>query len=109
MKKQIISNDDKKVNIVILKNDSLGISVKGISKCHPEDIYDRDKGIKIANTKAWIKYYQTLIKVEKRELDFHNEILEWQKGIIEESQHIMERAENKIPELQAELEKIMGE
>jgi hypothetical protein len=39
--------------VVILKDGS-----KGVSKCLPTDIYDRDKGIDIAYKKALIKSYQ---------------------------------------------------
>ena len=63
MKKQVISNDEQKLNIVILTNEALNFSVKGISKCHADDEYDKDLGIKLANTRAWIKYYTKLGKL----------------------------------------------
>lgn len=62
MRKQIYSNDEKKVNVVVLSNGKEGILVKGISKCSDEDTYDRETGIKLANSRAWLKYYDQVRK-----------------------------------------------
>lgn len=109
MKKQIISNDEQKLNIVILRNDSEEICVKGISKCHPDDVYDKEKGIQIANTKAWIKYYEALAKVNKKLIGFHTDMLEWYQGRVNEDKAVYEMAMSKLPALKEELNKAVGE
>lgn len=109
MKKQIISKDEEKLNIVILRNDSMDICVKGISKCHPEDEYDREKGIHIANTKAWIKYYDALYKNAKHNMEFHQEMADWYKEKLDQDNAVCEMAQTKIPSLREELIKVIGD
>ena len=107
MYKQVINDDKAKVNVVVLKNEALGIIAKGISRCHEEDTYDKELGINLANTKAWLQYYDKLGKETSKELDYAHEILEyWQNEILRltKVQHIAD-AKSKI--IQEELDNIM--
>lgn len=88
MNKKVITNDEAKINIVILRNEKYGIEVKGISKCHPDDTYDKDLGLYLANSRAWIKYYKMLNKAMIEELDCGKLFLDRiqkELGIIEET------------------------
>ncbi len=102
MKKQVISNDEKKVNIVILTNEAYNISVKGIARCHEDDNYDKELGIKLANTRAWIKYYTKLSKMLGEDLDFGLDLAKfWQEYTVELQKEI-HTVDTKLKELQAE-------
>lgn len=65
-----ISNEEKVAeenNIRLIFNDRVTVAIledgcKGISKCLETDIYDRDKGIEIAVTKATIKSLKKKLK-----------------------------------------------
>lgn len=102
MKKQVISNDEKKVNIVILTNEALNISVKGIARCHEDDTYDKELGIKLANTRAWIKYYTKLGKLLEEDLEFGLDLAKYWQEYAVELQKQVHTAEAKLKELQAE-------
>lgn len=107
MHKQIISNDEAKINIVILKNDALDIVAKGISKCHADDEYDKELGISIANTRAWLKYYEQLRKYTSNSLEWEDKVLEYHTKKCEKLRSTKERAEQKIEEITAEYEKLV--
>jgi hypothetical protein len=62
MTRKVISKDEERLNIVILTNETLGIVAKGISRCDVNDNYNREFGIALADTKAWLKYYKKLSK-----------------------------------------------
>lgn len=102
MKKQVISNDEKKVNVVILTNEALSISVKGIARCHEDDTYDKELGIKLANTRAWIKYYTKLGKLLEEDLEFGLDLAKYWQEYTVELQKQVHTAETKLKELQAE-------
>ena len=102
MKKQVISNDEQKLNIVILTNEAFNFSVKGISKCHADDEYDKDLGIKLANTRAWIKYYTKLGKLLEEDLEFGLDLAKYWQDYTVELQKQVHTAEIKLKELQAE-------
>lgn len=107
MHKQIISNDDSKINVVILRNDSLGIIAKGIARCHEEDTYDKELGINLANTKAWLQYYDKLGKETAKELTYAYDILDyWQKEIVRLAQ-VQHTADAKARVIKEELDNIM--
>ena len=107
MRKQIISKDEEKLNIVILSNDELHIVAKGIARCHGEDTYDKEFGIKLANTRAWLKYYEKLAKESLTELEWANEIKRfWEDRIakLTATQHV---ANTKYDEIKEEYDKMI--
>ena len=62
---QTVDTDDASYKIIINGTTTIVIlkdGCKGISKCLPDDIYDREKGIDIAYRKALIKSYQKELK-----------------------------------------------
>lgn len=107
MKKQVISNDEHKINIVILTNEAFNFSVKGISKCHADDEYDKDLGIKLANTRAWIKYYTKLGKIIGENLDAALDLSKFWEDYCVDLQQQQYNANAKLKELQAEYAEIV--
>ena len=107
MKKQVISNDEQKLNIVILTNEAFNFSVKGISKCHADDEYDKDLGIKLANTRAWIKYYTKLGKLLGQDLNCALDLSKFWQDYCVVLQQQQYNAGAKLKELQAEYAEII--
>lgn len=58
MEKRVIVNENKKTVVVLLINEYRQISAKGIARCSAEDTFDKDKGLSLANTRAWLNYYK---------------------------------------------------
>lgn len=107
MRKQVISNDDAKVNVVILSNESLGIVAKGVARCHAEDNYDKELGINLANTRAWLQYYDKLGKESSQELDYAYAMIEyWQNESVRLAQ-VKHLSETKAAAIKEELNNIM--
>lgn len=107
MKKQVINKNEEGMCIVILGNEHYGILVKGISKCHPDDTYDPVLGEKIANSRAWIKYYEKLKKVLSNELECLEELRDYFTNSIEELKITKENAYNKYDEILADYEETL--
>lgn len=107
MYKQVINDDKAKVNVVVLKNEALDIVAKGIARCHEEDTYDKELGLNLANTKAWLQYYNKLSKNTSKELEYAYEIVDyWQKEIVHLAQ-VQHTADAKARIIKEELDNIM--
>lgn len=107
MRKQIISKDEEKLNIVILSNEDLGIVAKGIARCHAEDEYNKEFGISLANTRAWLKYYEKLSKNSVKELEWAKEISHYWEDRVARLVATKKLADTKLDEIKTEYDKIM--
>ncbi len=107
MRKQIISKDEEKLNIVILSNEDLGIVAKGIARCHAEDEYNKEFGISLANTRAWLKYYAKLSKNSVKELEWAKEISKCWEDRVARLVATKKLADTKFDEIKTEYDKIM--
>lgn len=107
MLKQVITNKDSKISVVVLTNESLGIKVKGISRCHDEDEYNEELGVKLANTRAWIKYYEKLRSCSLKELEIDKELKECWEDEIARLTKVIHIAETKAQEIREEYEKMI--
>lgn len=107
MQKKVISDAKNKVNVVILRNDALDIYVKGISKCHEGDTYNEEFGINLANTRAWLKYYQVLDKKSTEDISWLNEMLEWYESRLLKATEGKKVAESKYAEIKKEYEELL--
>ena len=107
MRKQIISKDEEKLNIVILNNEDLHIVAKGVARCHEDDTYDKDFGLKLANTRAWLKYYEKLSKANAVELEWAKEILSFWEEQIKRLTVTAKVADTKYAEIKAEYDKMI--
>lgn len=108
MRKQIISKDEEKLNIVILSNEDLGIVAKGIARCHAEDEYDKEFGISLANTRAWLKYYEKLANSTVKELQWAEEIRKFWEEDITRLTATKKFADSKFAEIKEEYDKMIG-
>ena len=72
-----------------------------------EDTYDKELGINLANTKAWLQYYDKLGKATQKELAYAREIVEyWQNEIMRLTQ-VQHTADAKSRVIKEELDNIM--
>lgn len=108
MRKQIISKDEEKLNIVILSNEDLGIIAKGVARCHDEDEYNKEFGISLANTRAWLKYYEKLSKSTIKELQWAEEIRKFWEENVSRLTATKKLADSKFAEIKEEYDKMMG-
>lgn len=107
MYKQVINDDKAKVNVVVLKNESLDIIAKGIARCHEEDTYNKELGENLANTKAWLQYYNKLSKNTDKELAYAYEIVEYWQKEISRLVSVKHTADTKARVIKEELDNIM--
>lgn len=107
MRKQIITKSEDKLNIVILSNDAEGIMAKGIARCHAEDDYNEEFGIQLANTRAWLKYYDKIAKIAKDELDWAEEMVKFWSDEVASRKKLLDNAETKGKEIADEYDKMM--
>lgn len=102
MKKQIINNAEERLNIVILKNDNYGIIAKGISRCHPDDDYNEEVGQHIANSRAWLKYYEKLQKYTTNELEWVEDTAQHYAERVNQLKEVRQNAVDKYNEIIAD-------
>ena len=107
MEKKVIKQDT--TTIVILKDLSCfpAIVVKGIAKCDPRDTFDAEVGEKVANAKAWIKYYKKLIGRTTSKL---KGIASLEEDIVtakNELNQTMDYASDKLAKIEFELEELI--
>lgn len=107
MRKQIISKDEEKLNIVILSNEDLGIVAKGVARCHAEDEYNKEFGISLANTRAWLKYYKKLAKNSTKNLELIREIKSIWEDKVAHLTATKKLADTKFAEIKEEYDKMM--
>lgn len=107
MRKQVISNDEAKINVVILSNESLDIVAKGVSRCHDDDEYNKELGINIANTRAWIKYYEKLGASAVRSLAWEEDMLKFYTEEVARLKSVKEMADKKVKEITAEYDNMI--
>lgn len=109
MRKQIFTNAEKRIAVVVLTNEANGICVRGKAICHETDTWNEELGISIANTRAWDKYYQKLSKAAEDDLKFANIIVAKWTDEVNRLTYIKDLADRKQAEIKTEYEKIMKE
>jgi len=107
MRKQVITNKDEKLNIVILQDDATEITVKGIARCHDSDEYNEEVGLKLANTRAWLKYYEKLAKYNKNKLEYFQYFAKRIKKDIEQANYTLNLANVRAEEIKKEYEELL--
>lgn len=101
-------DEAKKVCVVVLK-DNYGITVaRGMSRCSEDDTFNKEAGLKLANARAWKKYFDGAIKECERYISgAKNCIAHWEKDLARETQNL-EILESKRADLEKEIEELLG-
>ncbi len=109
MNKTVIVKDEEKLAIVILRNEKYGITAKGVARCHPEDTYNSEFGVRLANTKAWLSYYDKFNKFTKKRLKWNKEFLDYYTNVVEKIDGEVADSAKKVEELEAEYTDLLKE
>lgn len=82
-------DEAKKVCVVVLK-DHYGITVaRGISRCSEDDTFNKEAGLKLANARAWKKYFDGAISdCERYIVAAKNCIAHWEKDLAKEEENL---------------------
>ena len=59
MRKFEYVDEAKKVCIIVLKDHFGNTISKGIARCSEDDTFNKDAGLKLANARAWKKYFDS--------------------------------------------------
>ena len=62
MKKFEYVSESSKTCVVVLKDHWGNTLAKGMSRCSEDDTFSREAGLKLANARAWKKYFDNTIK-----------------------------------------------
>ena len=109
MNKTVIVKDDEKLAIVILRNENFGITAKGVARCHPEDEYNSEFGVHLANTKAWLNYYDKFNRYNKTRLRWSQGSLDYYTKRVNKIQAEIDNSAKKVEELKAEYTDLLKE
>ena len=101
-------DEAKKVCVVVLK-DNCGFTVaKGMSRCSEDDTFNREAGLKLANARAWKKYFDNAISdCERYIVGARNAMAFWEKDIAKETQNLA-ILESKRADLEKETEELLS-
>lgn len=106
MDKKIIVKEDEKMVIVILRG-AQGIEVKGISRCHGDDVFDSELGTKIAYNRAIIKYYDKLSKFAQYGIDHDTDWAAYWADRARKNVALKEMADKRLAETKEAYDQLM--
>lgn len=82
-------SEEGKTCVVVLKDNWGDTVAKGIARCSETDTFNREAGLKLANARAWSKYFEGAIKDCNRYIDgAKNCIANWQKDLEKEEYNL---------------------
>jgi hypothetical protein len=82
-------DDTKKVCVVVLKDHWGNTVAKGMARCSNDDTFNATAGLKLANARAWKKYFDSAIKECERYIrGAKNCIAHWEKDLAKEEQNL---------------------
>lgn len=75
-------DETNKVCVVVLKDHWKDTVAKGIARCSEDDAFDKEAGLKLANARAWAKYFDNAIKDCNHTITRTKKYLEhWEKDL----------------------------
>lgn len=97
-----------KICVVVLKDHWGSTVAKGISRCSEDDTFNESAGLKLANARAWKKYFDGAIKECERYIKGAKNCIEhWEKDLARETQNL-EILESKRADLEKETEELLS-
>lgn len=108
MKKFEYVNETDKICVVVLKDYWKGTLAKGISRCSKDDIFNREKGLKLANARAWKKYFDNTIKTCERDIKHCEEYVKYWNQEIDKTKHNLDIIKTKQEVLENEIEELLA-
>lgn len=107
IKKYTHTDPEKKISVVVIKDIWNNTIAKGIAKCSPDDTYSEEAGLRLANARAWLKYYKKAQKAEERNKAYGEGWIAHGQEEVAKATKNLETIGNKLSGLEAELEEIL--
>lgn len=108
MRKFEYVNETDKICVVVLKDHWGDTLAKGISRCSEEDVFDREAGLKLANARAWKKYFDNTIKHCESDIKRCEKCAEYWNQEIDKTKHNLDIVKTKQEALEKEIEELLG-
>lgn len=108
MKKFEYINETDKICVVVLKDHWGDTLAKGIARCSEDDTFDREAGLKLANARAWKKYFDNTIKTCEGDIKRCEKCVEYWNQEIDKTKHNLDIVKTKQTALEKELEELLG-
>jgi hypothetical protein len=101
-------DEAKKVCVVVLKDHWGDTVAKGMARCSDDDTFNKDAGLKLANARAWNKYFDVAIKDCKRYINGDKScIASWERDLAKEEKNL-EILNSKKADLEKETEELLS-
>jgi hypothetical protein len=101
-------DEAKKVCVVVLKDHWGDTVAKGMARCSDDDTFNKDAGLKLANARAWNKYFDGAIKDCKRYINGAKScIASWERDLAREEKNL-EILNSKKADLEKETEELLS-
>ena len=108
MRKFEYVDEANKVCVVVLK-DHFGDTIsKGIARCSEDDTFDREAGLKLANARAWKKYFDYSIKACQHDIERAKRIVSYYEEDIARAGKNLDILNSKRADLENEIEELLG-
>lgn len=108
MKKFEYVNEIDKICVVVLKDHWGDTLAKGIARCSEDDTFNREKGLKLANARAWKKYFDNTVKTCESDVKRCEKCVEYWNQEIEQTKHNLDIIKTKREALENEIEELLG-
>ncbi len=107
MEKRVIVKPEAGMVIVLLMDKYGDVVGKGVSKCHADDTFDAALGEKLANTRAWIKYYKLANRRCDKWVDLVKENLAYYERMVKKYQADKDIVADKLATLEKEYDEML--
>lgn len=94
---------DEKNRCVIATGTYKNKRVRAVAVCHPEDEFDEEKGLEIAETKYKIRYETARMEEHQRIIRRLTKFINWAYLVIADESRIIDNFHEKIYKLEKEL------
>ena len=101
-------DEKNRVCVVVLKDHWGDTVAKGIARCSEDDTFDKEAGLKLANARAWDKYFDIAIKDCQRYINGAKScIASWERDLAREEKNL-EILNSKKADLEKETEELLS-
>lgn len=108
MRKFEYVDEAKKVCIIVLKDHFGNTISKGIARCSEDDTFDKEAGLKLANARAWKKYFDYSIKACQHDINRAKRIVSYYEEDITKAEKNLDILNSKRADLEKEIEELLA-
>lgn len=108
MKKFEYVSESSKTCVVVLKDHWGNTLAKGMSRCSEDDTFSKEAGLKLANARAWKKYFDNTIKHCESDIKRCEVCAEYWNQEIDKTKRNLDVVKTKQAALEKELEELLA-